>query len=417
MKKTLVASSVTLFLIGCGGSSDSDNTRPVNLPAKLTGQIQRVSDNQQTITVNGYTASTEHAAIGYQDDVFNLNDLAPGMRIKATSQGDTFSTIEMDPSITGAISHIDGNNFIVNNIELNSANGLAGLAVGDWVMVTTYHHADGSTEVTSVRKVPQTISVELEGKVTDLTSTHFKINNVTVDYSNADIDQNDVLADGVWVEAFGQFINGNLIAERVEIEDEGDYHKAELEGVITWVNNTFTRVELNGRIQFNVDGNTEFDDGNRQELASGRWIEVELSERSNGLYADEVEFGSNQGIKGKEFTVEGYASIIDNELSINGIVISTDSNTEFDDGLTLDNLHEVWVEAEGNYVSADNRFVAKEIESEDKESTIKLEGQVKDYSLWGYEASDNSLSSYNGKWIEADCDFDGSNISNCKLDD
>lgn len=419
MKKTLVASSVALFLIGCGGSSDSGNNNPETLPTKLSGQVQSVSDSQQTITINGYTASAEQAVIGYQGEAFNLNDLSAGMRINATSQGDSFSSIELDPSITGTISRINGNDFTINNMKLTFAGGLAGLSVGDWVMVTTYHHADGSTEVTSVQKVPEITFVELEGKVTDLTSTQFKISNVTIDYSNAviDADDNEVLADGVWVEAFGQFINGQLVAEKIEIEDEGDYHEAELEGVITWVNNSLTRVELNGRIQFDVDDRTDFDDGKREDLASGRWIEVELIERSNGLYADEIEFEDGQGAKGKEFEVEGYAAVNGTTLSINGIVIDTDSNTEFDDGLNWNNMHGVWIEVEGNYFSSDSRFVAKEIEREDKDDDIELEGPVKDNSLWGYQASDNSLSRYNGKWVEADCDFDGSNIYDCDVDD
>ncbi len=419
MKKTLVASSVALFLIGCGGSSDSDNSNPVNLPAKLSGQVQSVSDSQQTLSINGYTASAEHAVIGYQGETLGLSDIAPGMRIKASSQGEAFSSIELDPSITGEISHINDNDFTINNMKLTFAAGLEGLSVGDWVMVTTYHHADGSVEVTSVQKVPEITFVELEGKVTDLTSTHFKISNVLIDYSNAVIDADDgeVLEDGAWVEAFGQFTNGQLVAEKVEIEDEGDYHEAELEGVITWVNNALTRVELNGRIQFDVDDKTEFDDGKREDLASGRWVEVELIELSNGLYADEIEFEDGQGATGKEFEVEGYASVVGSELSINGIIIGTDSNTEFDDGLTLDNMHGIWVEVEGNYLQADHHFIAKEIERENKDNELELQGPVSDNSLWGYKASDNSLSSYNGQWVEADCDFDGSTISNCEMDD
>ena len=198
-----------------------------------------------------------------------------------------------------------------------------------------------------------------------------------------------------------------------------DYDDTEVEGVISWVNNNLTQIELNGRLRIEVNDRTEFDDGRREDLASGRWVEVEMVHRNSGLLATEIEFEDDgSSVSGKEFQAVGEAKYQAGVFTINGIEIEINSQTEFDDGLNHDNLDTSWVEVEGRYLTdatGNDRFVAIEIEREDRfDDEIELEGPVTDGTIWGYSAADSSLVKYEGRWVDLDCDFDGTNLFRCE---
>ncbi|MGF1679873.1 DUF5666 domain-containing protein [Photobacterium minamisatsumaniensis] len=418
MKKMVLATVIATTLVGCGGGSDSSSIETKT--GRLDGQVAKISHVNQTMTVNGYSLHSEGAPVTYRNGVtLSFDDVANGMRVQVDADDNLITSMKLDPSLTGEVTAINGTSFTVNGVTLIFSD-LAGINIGDWVMVTTYPLADGTSEVVSVQKVPDLGFVEIEGLVSQLdhAAQTFKIGSVTVDFSRADIDDEDELANSAWVEVYGDMLGNTLVATEIDVEDDRDYDDTEVEGVISWVNNNLTQIELNGRLRIEVNNSTEFDDGRREDLASGRWVEVEMVHRSNRLLATEIEFEDDgNGVSGKEFQAVGEARYQNGVFSINGIEIEINNNTEFDDGLTHDNLDTSWVEVEGRYIldgSNSGRYIAIEIEREDRfDDEIELEGFVKAGEIWGYSANDNSLQRFEGRWVDLDCDFDGTYLYRC----
>ncbi|WP_087017868.1 DUF5666 domain-containing protein [Thaumasiovibrio subtropicus] len=412
MKKLILASAMAALLAGCGGSGSSSSPSIPSKTGWLDGQIQQISHSQQSLRVNGHQLDATHADINYRGETIPFADLSNGMRAQFDVADNKISEMKLDPSLVGEVSEVSGNKFTVNGIELEF-NGLAGIRKGDWVMVTTYPNADGGHEVASVSKIDPIARVEIEGRVSGLTSSEFNLGTLRVDYSNADVDDRDELENGAWVEVYGDFYdNNNFKAYEVEVEDDADFDDFEIEGMVTWVNSDYTLFELNGRLRIEIDDDTEFDDGRRSDLTSGRWVEVEVEFRQGRLVAEEIDFEDGGDYdRGREFEVEGRAQYRNNQLSINDIVIDTDGRTEWDDGLRPSNIDGQWVEIEGKYINS--RFVAFEIEKEDRDDDIELEGPVNNNSLWGYQAGDNSLRKYEGRWVDLDCDFEGNKLYDC----
>ncbi len=66
---------------------------------------------------------------------------------------------------------------------------------------------------------------------------------------------------------------------------------------------------------------------------------------------------------------------------------------------------------------ADGNITVKEVEKAGVSERIELTGVVQNNSIWGYQAADNSLSSFENQWLELDCSSDGVRLSACVLDD
>ncbi|MBP6519468.1 DUF5666 domain-containing protein, partial [Shewanella sp.] len=114
---------------------------------------------------------------------------------------------------------------------------------------------------------------------------------------------------------------------------------------------------------------------------------------------------------------EGLATLTtNNQLQINGFTFDIDARTQFDDGLTLATLDQKWIQIEGVEL-ADNQWLVKEVDLEVRSNELDLSGLVMQKTLWGYQATDASLTPFEGKWVDVECQFDGSNIHNCRIDD
>ncbi len=410
MNKFIVVGTLGALLVGCGGSGGAST--PASKTGFLDGQIQQLSQQNKTLRVNGYHLDASIAEVVYRDQSVSFSDLTNGMRAQFDVTDNKISEMKLDPSLVGEVTSISGNQFTVNGLKLTYDN-LGNIKKNDWVMVTTYPTAEGNHEVVSVAKIDPVAQVEIEGMVSGLTASEFHLGTMRVDYSNAEVDDRDELRDGAWVEVFGAiYDNQNFKAYEVEVEDDADFDDVEIEGLVTWVNSDITLFELNGRLRIEVNDRTEFDDGRRSDLQSGRWVEVEMIFNQGRLVAEEIEFEDGGDFeRGKEFEVEGEARYRNGKLTINDIEIVVNSNTEFDDNLSLGNIDGRWVEIEGRYYN--NAFVADEIEREDRDDDIELEGPVSNNTLWGYVARDHSLAKYNGRWVDVDCDFDGTQVYDC----
>ncbi|PKF48646.1 hypothetical protein AT251_24550, partial [Enterovibrio nigricans] len=139
-----------------------------------------------------------------------------------------------------------------------------------------------------------------------------------------------------------------------------------IEGVVTWVANDFSRFEVNYRGQFDVVPSTEFDDGSKSQLRTGVTVEVEYVSKNNRTIAKEIEFEDDFDFDfdwdDYEFEYKGYVSDINpvaQSFQLKGKTIFTDSNTDYEDGLSFDALNGINLEVEGVLIGSDH--VAREI--------------------------------------------------------
>ncbi|MCD9537050.1 DUF5666 domain-containing protein [Photobacterium carnosum] len=379
MKKITLATLIGLVLNGCGGGGGDDSTAPQppveTKPQAVQGTINAVNVPANTIEVNGYSYDVASVAYG-TDTQFSIKDLQENMMVAVSSSSKAGALVQLEPTMVGMITHIDRVNstFLINGATLTFSLD-QNIEVNDWVMVSSLPQATATAtglgyKVLSVVKFEHegiANHYEIEGQISNLTDIQFKLGaGINVDYSNAVIEDNAPLLNGQWVEVKGQMNRDDKIfsASEVDIEtyDASD-NDNEIEGVVTWVSNDKSQFELNARGRFMVTGATRFEDGSKLNLNIGVMVEVIAV---NGI-AREIEFDNDfdgeTGNQWREFEDKGLATVSDNNsMFILGDKrqIHIDAYTEFDDGLTKDNINGQHIEVEGVIIGS--RYVAREIE-------------------------------------------------------
>jgi len=373
MKKLFLATVISASLMAC----NSDDSSPVitePTPQGVEGTIELVDLNTNQITVNGHRYSAD--SIVYSQTALSLNQLQKDMTVTIATTDKDGTQVRLNPTIVGEITARNGDSFTINGVDLSFADLSDDIEVGDWVMVSSLPAADGGYSVLSVVEFDDVDLIgqaEIEGPVSSLTNIEFLLaNTITVDYSNATIDDNETLANGQWVEVTGKMIGNKFSATEIEIEDYDDFgDDNEIEGVITWVANDLSRFELNSRGSFLINSQTEFDDGSRNNLVAGQIVEVSSVKEGDNRLATEVEFDEldNDGWDKFEFELDGTVSNIQHDntdifsFTINAKTVYTDAKTVYEDGLTKDNLDGENIEVEGTII--DGKYVAREIELND----------------------------------------------------
>lgn len=430
MNKLLICVT-TILLVGCGsGGSSTDISNPdpivpsLTLPAKINGTVTEVSSNNNLITVNGYSVNIADASIRYGKQQLDVNAIQIGMRVEIDNEGQQAKNIILDPSLVGAISSVNQSTIAVNGINIAvKSTDTSKYNVGDWVAVNGYPSEVGEWQVDSINLIPNFAFAEIEGRVSGLNKTEqqFNIGSAVINYASAQLEGN--LQEGAWVEVEGQQNGALFLASEVDVEDLASFNDMELEGTITWVNQDKTQFELNARTRLYVATNTQFEDGNQASLVEGKRVDVDIQFTQQGLWAKEVEFEQSNTndetapLVGKKFELEGLATLdANNQLQINGFTFATDVRTQFDDGLTLATLDQKWIQIEGVEL-ATSQWLVKEVDLEIRNNELDLSGLVTQKTLWGYQAMDDSLTQFEGKWVDVECQFDGSNIHSCRIDD
>ncbi|MCW8327726.1 DUF5666 domain-containing protein [Photobacterium sp. SDRW27] len=416
MKALMYAVMCCGLFVGCGGdSSDSSSGGSNGAVSKTNGTVDRVSYTESVIGLNGRSLDASLAEVSYDDNEYGFDKVTVGMTVEVSYSDGNAQRIVLEPTVTGQISSLSADQITVNGLTFNYSSN--GLAVGDWVLVFARMHPDGSWETTSINKVDALSSAEIEGSLSGLDSTlsTFILGTVTVEFDNASVEDSRQLVNGMWVEVFGQFVDGRFVASVIDIKDNDDFEGLELEGIVTWVSEDKSLFEVAGHLIITVDDSTVFDDGNRESLLSGAIVELELEQSGDSLVATRVDFEAQLDTPDNfEFKVEGEAAYLNGELSINGIAFEIMANTQFDDGLTVGTLNGSWLELVGKQRGGQN--VLKEIELEERDNEISLEGLVENNTMWGYMSSDSSLATFNGQWVDIECQRNGDDLTLCRLD-
>ncbi len=390
MRKLALITAISLVLAGCGGgSSESSNTNEAQTPSSIQGTIDSVSGD--TIVVNGYSYKVGSA--NYAGEEVAIADLEKNMMVSISSNARSASThasgtqVGLEPTIVGLIAntnHVNGT-FEVNGIPLTFSALSTEIEDGDWVMVSSLPTANAGYKVLSVVKFEHsnlTESVEVEGLISELDSNAktFKLGaNLSVDYSNAHIDNDDYsseLSNGLWVEVTGSMTGSILKADEVEVEDFDDVSSdTEIEGIITWVANDQSSFDLSYKGRFIVNNSTRYEDGNKSNLTVGAEVDVTTKKANGDNVATEIEFEHDddaQDWNDNDIDLEGIVQSID-ESALSFVIQTTSGNqtvyvnhnTRYEDGLTFDTLTNQRVEAETYKVN--NQYIASEIEAEDND--------------------------------------------------
>ena len=446
MKKTFLCLSVAALLSACGGSgSDNDSSNNGNTyssPQKLTGTVTEVSE--RTITVNGFELDAAQAEIEYDNNRLNLTDLQKGMRVDVeTNRNGVATEIELDPSLVGEVTAVNADTITVNGTDIPTAtktraysaatqDSSAPYQIGDWVLVDGYLDNSGQWQVLGIYDASfiHNNEAEIEGPISslDITNRTFYVGQTLVSYAGAvEIDDDEPLSDGLWVEVEGRFDGTQFTATEIDIEDDNQYSGAELEGIITWVNNEQTSFELNGRTSIAITDKTIFDDGIATDLVEGARIEVELINGDFGLEATEIEFedgsgSNNTASNSKKFALSGTATwTTKTSFTINGFDFTTNSRTQFEDRLTMATIDGVDIDVEGiesTDTNGNTIYLVKEVEAlEANDNEIDLEGVISNGTLWGYINTDGSFGS-EGSRIDVECRIIALNneVSHCQND-
>lgn len=415
MKKILSVAVLGGLLSACGGS-DSDAQQQA-YSGTLLGTVDSVQAEQATLMVNGRSLDVASAGVSYQDQPLLLTDVVSGMQVEIDSDDGRVSEIELEPFMSGEVTAVDGQSITVNGQTVLLEQVAVSAQVGDFVLLFAQPQADGSRTLTAVQAIDATAISEVEGRVSqlDMSAQTFSVNGTVVNFAGAALDD-DPLQNGQWVEVTGMFADGIFRAAEVDAEEAAELDGKELEGVITFVNRDKTAIELNSRTVVTLTANTRYEDGSQSDLVTGRVVEVELLHQTGQLAAVEVDFEpSSSQITTDRFSLEGTAQYVNDTLSVNGIELLMSATVRLEDGLTKATLDGQWVELEGSLV--DGQYLVREIEPEQQEAEISLQGPVSGNAIWGYAASDTSLNTFEGQWVDLACYFDGSAVSQCRLDD
>ncbi|AQS36942.1 hypothetical protein Sps_01778 [Shewanella psychrophila] len=422
VKYFVLAGVLATFVAGCGSSSnDTDDTSPEPSTTTIFGPVDSISVGEQTITVNGYQLETTQASVSYEDNILTTSAITQGTQVEIETLNASAQEIELDPAVTGIVTAIQADHIVVNGEAFYFDQLSDNIAIGSWVMISAKQQSDASWLVSSIDNPLELTTSEVEGRISSLNidAHQFNIGTIIVNYSNAEFDDKNTLQVGLWVEVFGQYSNHMLDAIDIDIENQHDYHGAEVEGTVTWVNSEQSHFELNGHTKIKITAETRFEDGSQSDLSIGDILNVDLIEKNQALLATEIDFESQQTPVSKSFSLEGLAQIDGETFMINHIEFALDAGTYFDDGLTLASLNNTWVEIEGiESISHpdDTLWLVKEVDKEQQEQHIDLEGPVENNTLWNYASSDNSLSQFNGQWVEVECQLNGDDLLGCKRD-
>jgi len=428
--KLISLSAITLALTACGSSSsNNDNNEQItsaNLPSVIIGQVTGVTSD--SITVNDHTITASSAEIEIDGNNATLANIKQGMMVEVETNGTSATEIDYDPVFKGPI-NIKNDQVNIAGIKLSNLNS-SDFSEGQLIEISGYSHSLNSLTVTYQALITNSQSeLEVQGSITNLNQQlrTFNLGDLVINYQQADID--GTLSNGQLVEVEGFYNNAIFTATEVDAEQSlsfTDNIDTELEGVITFVNNNMSLITLNSQWQVSINDQTQFEDGTTANLVVGQVVEVDgvWQQADNKLLAQEIEFESTNitpNTTNQQFSVAGVVSSEQNIATINGIKFTFNSQTVFEDGLSVNNLDGQWVELEGTYNNEQNSV--SEVELEDDTSEINLTGLVsanqnQQATLWGYISEDNSLTQYLNQTVELECQWVASNqVRACVLDD
>ena len=339
LKITAIALAITSItgLTACGGGSgDSDSTNSTT-GTSGSSTTSGVVTGFGSIFVDGVEFETDSSSFSLDDGDDGPEDedgLAVGMVVTVTGTVNadgitgTAEHIEFDDELEGIVNAsnvgvdgtgtmtIMGQTVVISTTTIFESDvaGISGadlVVAGNIVEVSGFSSGDGTVYATRLEVKLAAHSgeeIELKGIITNLTDTTFDLGGLTVDFSTAMFDDHipdSTLSEGLYVEvkSIAGFVDGDLIASEIELEDDGDMDldgddgdEIELNGIVTAVNSD-TAFEIGGH-RIIITKSTEFEHGNAGDISIGISLEVEGELNAAGeLLADEIELKLHDDIE------------------------------------------------------------------------------------------------------------------------
>ncbi|MDD9175296.1 hypothetical protein ERW49_04480 [Aliivibrio finisterrensis] len=395
MKKVAVLLLGTVMLSGCG-SDDSGDTVSSHAQANvIEGTIESINPLANEVTMNGVDYHVTSVSFGDNDDI-SFNALKDNMMVRLSTNNESGlltvsnAKLTLEPTMVGVITNInkDTGDFKINGMVLSAEKSmLAEIDNNDWVMISSLPTANAGYHVLSIVKFesdPLNGEVEMEGIVNHINDNQFTLgSNFTITYSQAVIENNIKLSNGQWVEVTGEMTDGTtLIASEIEVEEYDNLDQyTDIEGVITSVTKDKSSFVLNYKGRFIVTSNTIYEDGKKENLVVGTYLEVTAKEVNGKNQVLEIEF-ETQDSDGNDWPdsndIEFIGKIVSDNVDINttkSFIMNTlqgdktiymTANTEFDDNLTILNL-DTGMDIEVDAYLINGQYIASEIERKDND--------------------------------------------------
>ena len=401
--------SALVSLVACGGGSSSGSAQN---ESTTSGPITSFG----SIYVNGVEYETSGADIYIEDELASEDDLRAGMMVTIIedANGDAAS-VHHDDDLEGIVN--------ANNIPAGQTTGTMDVmgqtvtvtaetlfesdvaAITDAGMIATGNiievsgHSTGTGLVTATRIEVKDVDlatyllthvegVELKGVVEGHvagTST-FSIGSMMIDYSGAVLsDLPAGISDGIYVEvkSIEGIVGGNLIASKVEREDDGsiDHDGAEddeyeIHGLVMEM--SADTITVDSQV-VTITAETEYSDGVRADIVVGVMVEVEGYFNAAGdLIAKQIELEDQEATTEMTGAVALVTSSAPNVGSItlqDGTVILVNEETLMhdsrDEGMMADTRFNLQDLAVDDYVevhifdNGDGTFTATKLERDD----------------------------------------------------
>jgi len=413
-----------LALGGCGGDPLAIAEGGIGGTGISTGTVTGIG----SITVNGVKFNTDNAAIyieGVRVDDPNLADgtgaflLGEGfsegqvVRVVGSFNGDgktgTADAVYYNDSVEGpvaSVTTIDPNTseiivmgqiiIVDNNTVLDDP-----VSIDDLIEVSGLRDDTGKIRAGYIRNITvsgQDPDLSTENEIKGIIGTvpgnsRFTIESLIIDYTNADMSDipNGLPAIGMQVEVKGTFTGGELVATRVELEDDisgNDDDDVEYEGIVTTASvpfvtgNSFTM----GIQMVQTHTGTIYKGGLAEDVISGVRLEVEGYLQGSTLIASEIRFRDAIEIDATVLSYDSLSKTMELDLGPDMVTVQINEITKVsDDANDLNQLENLltngnqndFVEVRGRVLSG-NVIFAEEIKIKDgaDKPDVKLQGPI-----------------------------------------
>jgi hypothetical protein len=397
-----------LILWGCSGGAGGDSLTAgggiggSGVTAGSVSKFGSVFVNDVEFDTTGAVVLVDGVEKGSGDQVA-LDNLSIGklVRIEGPSAGDgtgTAQRIVYNEDVIGpveSITVVDGNTnklvvmgqTVIADRQTNLVNlTLATIAVGNVVEVSGFGDDQGFIHAGYLKKRADVYTsgseVQVRGTATNVNTLlrTFKISQLTIDYSTADVSQltNGTPQAGQFVEVKGTLnAGGTLVAALVKPEDilgVADADNVEIAGIVTFFN-SISDLEVGG-IAVQTDGATEFNDILPEDIDIGSTLIVRGSLTNRVLLADTVRSSASVNIEsnvagppsGNILTLEGLGSLLVSVNELTKFLGAAEDISEIEPG--------DHVKIFGTSFSSGNATASKIIVKKQAKDTVVLKGPV-----------------------------------------
>ena len=267
---------------------------------EVTGFIRELDEDNQTFRIGGLTIDFSTASL---DD---LGELRNDLLVEVEDDQLAYSPGDL--------------RLIATEIE-----GLSPFAIDDDI--------DGSRDDDDGEFDDDFDDVDIEGLITEIIDdSSFRLNGILVvidEQTNFEFGSAEQITVGARVEVEGAFIDGQLLAEDIEFED----NIARIDGLVSMIdfdNVTITVLGVTVSLA-NVEFDDDVDDqafASIDDLQVGDFVEIEGIETDSGLLATEIERDDDDDAQ-----IRGFAQQIDGaagSLELLGVMLTTDASTEYE---------------------------------------------------------------------------------------